>query len=145
MVKAFIDTNVLLDLILESRPENPEAKKVFAAARSGLFECCVSTQSIIDAEYTARKNRLNFEEFKSILQQLRTFVHIVAIDYIDLLWAESHHNGDFEDDAQYASAYNGVCDYFITRDQALLELNSPTCPLTVISPSDFVAAMERED
>ncbi len=83
-----------------------------------------------------------FEVFKSVLQQLRTFTKILSIEELDLLWAIEHHSGDFEDDAQYASAYNGVCDYFITRDKALLEQNSPLCPMTVISPSDFVAAME---
>lgn len=145
MVKAFIDTNVLLDLILESRPENPVANKLFSAAGSGLFECFLSTQSIIDANYTVRKCGMSFETFKSILQQLRTVVKILAIDELDMLWAVEHHSGDFEDDAQYASAYNGVCDFFITRDQALLKLNSPICPMTVITPSDFVAAMEAED
>lgn len=145
MVKAFVDTNVLLDLILESRPDNPVANKLFSAADAGLFQCHISSQSIIDANYTVRKSGMDFETFKSILQQLRSFVKILAIDYVDLLWAESHHSGDFEDDAQYASAYNGVCDYFITRDQALLKLNSPLCPMKVITPSDFVAAMEAED
>ncbi len=31
MVKAFIDTNVLLDLVLENRPENPIANQLFSA------------------------------------------------------------------------------------------------------------------
>lgn len=144
MVKAFIDTNVLLDLIVENRPENPVAKRLFSAADAGYFECCLSTQSIIDANYTATKCGVTFDVFKSTLQQLRSFIKILAIDELDLLWASEHHSGDFEDDAQYASAYNGVCDYFITRDKALLELNSPFCPMTVITPSDFVAAMEAE-
>ena len=142
MVKAFIDTNVLLDLVLENRPENPIANQLFSAASAGYFECCLSTQSIIDANYIAAKCGMAFEVFKSVLQQLRTFTKILSIEELDLLWAIEHHSGDFEDDAQYASAYNGVCDYFITRDKALLEQNSPLCPMTVISPSDFVAAME---
>lgn len=145
MVKAFIDTNVFLDLILENRPECPVARKVFSAARAGYFESCVSTQSIIDAAYTAKKSGMGFESFKSVLQHLLSFVKILAIDELDLLWAVSNHSGDFEDDAQYASAYNGVCDYFITRDVALLKLNTPICPMTVISPQDFVAAMEAGD
>ncbi|MBE6253745.1 MAG: PIN domain-containing protein [Bacteroidales bacterium] len=145
MVKAFIDTNVLMDLFLWDRPEKPVAKIVFSSAQAGLFQAHISSQSIIDTAYSAKKHGMDFETFKSILQQLRSFVKILAIDYVDLLWAESHHSGDFEDDAQYASAYNGVCDYFITRDQALLKLNSPLCPMKVITPSDFVAAMEAED
>jgi predicted nucleic acid-binding protein len=134
-----------MDLFLWDRPEKPVAKIVFSSAQAGLFQAHISSQSIIDTAYSAKKHGMDFETFKSILQQLRSFVKILAIDYVDLLWAESHHSGDFEDDAQYASAYNGVCDYFITRDQALLKLNSPLCPMKVITPSDFVAAMEAED
>ena len=40
-----------------------------------------------------------------------------------------------------ASAYNAVCDYFITRDKKLLRHNSKLCPMTVISPDDFVSMM----
>ena len=145
MVKAFIDTNVLMDLFLWDRPEKPVAKMVFSSAQAGVFEAYISTQSIIDTAYSAKKHGMTFETFKSILQQLRGFVKILAIEELELLWAVEHHSGDFENDAQYASAYNGVCDYFITRDQALLKLNSPICPMTVITPSDFVAAMEAED
>ena len=85
-----------------------------------------------------------FKDFKAILQSLRQFVKILAIDEIDLLWAIGNPTGDFEDDAQYGSAYNGVCDFFITRDNALFKLNSPFCPMTVMTPSEFVAEMERD-
>ena len=144
MVKAFIDTNVLMDLFLNDRPEKPVAERVFSAAKEGLFQAFITTQSIIDTAYSARKHGMVFKDFKAILQSLRQFVKILAIDEIDLLWAIGNPTGDFEDDAQYGSAYNGVCDFFITRDSALFKLNSPFCPMTVISPSDFVAAMESE-
>jgi len=143
MVKAFIDTNVLLDLILEGRGEKAAAEKVFSAAREGCYELYMTTQSIIDAAYSARKAGMGFEKFKALLQSLRTFVNILAIDEIDLMWAIGNPTGDFEDDAQYGSAYNGTCDFFITRDKALTHLNSPICPMTVLSPEAFVEAMER--
>ena len=141
-VKVFIDTNVLMDLFLNDRPEKPVAEKVFSGAKEGSYEAFITTQSIIDTSYSARKHGMSFNQFKRILQTLRSFVRILAIDEIDLLWAMGNPTGDFEDDAQYGSAYNGVCDYFITRDKALFNLNSPFCPMTVISPTDFVSAME---
>ena len=141
-MKVFIDTNVLMDLCLENRPEKPFAEKIFSAARASVFQLCITTQSIIDLAYCARKNGMDYESFKSLLQSLRSFVQILSIDDLDLLWALAHHSGDFEDDTQYASAYSGVCDFFITRDKALFDLNSPFCPLTVISPWDFLSALE---
>ena len=142
-VKAFIDTNVFLDWLLEDRPEKPMAKLLFAAASAGYFEACISTQSIIDAAYSAHKNGICFIDFKPKLQSLRSFIKILAIDELDLCWAMEHHTGDFEDDAQWASAYNNVCDYFITRDQKILSFNTSHCPMQAISPTAFVTAMQE--
>lgn len=142
MTKVFIDTGVLLDMFLEDRPNHQEAIIVFASAKAGIIDAYITTQSIIAAHYSAKRHGISFEDFSNVLQSLRSFVKILAIDEIDLLWAIGNPTGDFEDDAQYGSAYNGVCDYFITRDKALFNLNSPFCPMTVISPTDFVSAME---
>ena len=98
-VKAFIDTNVFLDWLLEDRPEKPMAKLLFAAASAGYFEACISTQSIIDAAYSAHKNGICFIDFKPKIQSLRSFIKILAIDELDLCWAMEHHTGDLEDDA----------------------------------------------
>ena len=144
MAKVFIDTNVLLDMLLEERPGNQIAKTLFGAAEAGVFEGYLTTQSIIDAHFIVRKHGMVFESFKKSIQSLRSFIKILAIDEIDLLWAIGNPTGDFEDDAQYGSAYNGVCDFFITRDNSLRKLNSPFCPMTVMTPSDFVEAMERD-
>ena len=143
-IKAFIDTNVLLDWLLKERPEKLLAEKLFSVARAGLFDAFISTQSIIDASYSAQKCGLDFASFKPALQSLRSFITVLAIDDIDLSWAVEHYTGDFEDDAQYASAYNNACDYFITRDNALFSLNTPFCPMKVISPEAFVSAMSPE-
>ena len=144
MAKVFIDTNVLLDMLLEERPGNQIAKTLFGAAEAGIFEGYLTTQSIIDAHFIVRKHGMVFEAFKKSIQSLRSFIKILAIDELDLLWAFGNPTGDFEDDAQYGSAYNGVCDFFITRDSALFQNNSPFCPMTVMSPADFVAEMERD-
>ena len=144
MVKAFIDTNVLMDLFLKDRPEKTLAEKVFSGAKEGRYQAFITTQSIIDTAYFSRKNGIKLDEFKTLLNTVRSFVKILAIDEIDLLWAIGNPTGDFEDDAQYGSAYNGVCDFFITRDNSLRKLNSPFCPMTVMTPSEFVEAMERD-
>ena len=140
-VKVAIDTNVLLDVLLETRPGHHLAQQVISAAEAGLFKAQISTQSILDAAYSARKGGVEYPTFKNILNGLRSFVEITAIDWLDLSWATEHYTGDLEDDAQYASAYNACCDYFITRDKALFCHNSPDNPMTVLTPEDFIASM----
>jgi predicted nucleic acid-binding protein len=140
-VRVALDTNVLIDLLLEGRPGKEAAQQIVSAAQSGAIEAQVSTQSIIDAAYTCRKQGANIEAFREAIRKMRTIVKISAIDWIDLAWALAHDSGDFEDDMQYASAYNSVCDYFITRDKALQQLNDPYIPMTVITPKEFVKKM----
>lgn len=144
-VKVALDTNVLMDLLLEGRPEKESAEQIVAAAEAGLIEAQVSTQSIIDAAFTCRKQGVNREAFRETINKLRTVIKISTIDWLDLSWALAHDSGDFEDDMQYASAYSSVCDFFITRDKNLFTYNEdPNTPMTVISSKDFVAKMTED-
>lgn len=140
--KVFIDTNVLLDYLLSRQPGANAATELLVAAQMGVVEALVSTQSILDAAYTARKSGLDFQTFKHVVSILKGALTFAAIDWIDLDWAMEHYTGDFEDDAQYASAYNSCCDYYITRDKKLLGKNSENSPLCVITAEDFVAQMK---
>lgn len=140
-MRVFIDTNVVMDWLLEDRPAKPFAKTIITAAEQHCFELIISTQSIIDTSYFSQKSGMPFERISDTLRYLYTFAKIVGIDSIDCLWAIDHYSGDFEDDMQYASAYSNVCDYFITHDKALFSLNDPNCPMTVITPEKFVEAM----
>lgn len=141
MIRVFIDTNILLDWLQPGRPDKEYAQAIISAAEGQAFDMYLSTQSIVDSAFISIKMGVSFETFGGALSYLRTFAHIVGIDDLDLSWALTHHSGDFEDDMQYASAYSNVCDFFITRDTELQKLNSPICPMTVITPADFVAAM----
>ena len=140
-MRAYIDTNILMDWLLEDRPCKQYAKVIITAAQEHQFQLTISSQSILDAAYLIRKTGLSFDSFRNSLDFLRSFARIVSIDELDLMWALAHYSGDFEDDAQYGSAYNSVCDFFITRDKKLMELNDPFNPMKVISPEDFVAQM----
>lgn len=140
-MKAFIDTNILLDWLFQDRPGHENSMAILSAAENGAFSLAVTTQSIIDAHYIACKNGWDYASFEKVVKHLRTFAEINAIDWLDLSWALAHYSGDFEDDAQYASAYNSVCDFFITRDKKIMGLNEKFNPMIVISPEEFVTQM----
>lgn len=144
-IKVALDTNVLLDVLLEGRPHKAEAEWILSAAEAKRFKAQITTQSIIDAAYTTRKQKMDTRTFVETMDRLRSIVQITAIDWLDLSWSISNpqyeSSGDFEDDAQIANAYNSLCDYFITRDKKLLDLNKEGCPLMIISPGSFIAEM----
>ena len=119
---------------------------ILSAVKQNLLEAQVSVQSLLDAYYTSEKYGIPFDIFRSFLSEIRRYMNWGTIDSLDLDWAMDNFTGDFEDDAQYACAYDGCCDYFITRDTKLLKRNTSGCPMKVISPEEFVARMtERQD
>ena len=138
--KVFFDTNVLLDLLLPERKSACVAA-ILSAVKMHKFEGQISTQSILDAKYSSRKQGIPFEWFKAFYEELRRFINFGEIDPMHLDWAFEHYSGDLEDDAQYASAYDACCDYFLTRDIQLQERNSELCPMTVITPEEFLSQM----
>lgn len=140
-MRVFVDTNILLDWLLKDRPCNDLAKVIFSAGKGEDIKLVISTQSILDAHYTSKKEGVSQEQFNEAINCLRSFVKIVGIDEIDLMWAMSYPGKDLEDDAQYASAYNAVCDLFITRDKEIQNRNSDYCPMSVMTPQEFVKAL----
>lgn len=140
LTKVFLDTNVLMDLLVSERNSVP-VNYILTAVSKHLLEAQISTQSIIDAYYSSQKYHVPFSAFRDFVEQIRRYVNFSWIDYRDIDWALENYSGDFEDDAQYACAYQGACDYFITRDKGLLSHNTPQSPLQIISPDDFVAQM----
>jgi len=138
--KVFLDTNVILDLIVSER-STKEVNCIFSAIKMHLIEAQVSVQSLLDAYYVSTKDKVPFEAFKAFLSEIRRYVNWSSVDGIDLDWAMNNYTGDLEDDAQYACAYDGCCDFFITRDKKLLNRNAPGCPMRVMSPEVFVSQM----
>lgn len=143
-MKVFLDTNILMDWYQAERPGNALAKTILSAAGKDTYDIILSTQSIVDGSYSLKKLGVSYQEFSDSLRHLRVVARIIGIDELDMLWALEHDSGDFEDNMQYACAYNNVCDYFITRDKRMYERNNPLCPMTVISPEEFVAAMKEK-
>lgn len=142
-IKVFFDTNVVLDLLIPGR-ECDFARAILSAVKAHRLEGQISTQSILDARYSSQKQGVPMEQFKLFYDDLRSYINIDSIDSLNLQWAFDNYKGDLEDDAQYACAYDGGCDYFLTRDKRMYERNNPLCPMTVISPEEFVAAMKEK-
>ena len=138
--KVFLDTNILLDLLMPIRGSK-EAEYILSAVRKHYLEGYVTTQSLLDAWYIARRSGVTYEVFSGFVQELRKFINFGEIDPMHLDWAFEHYSGDLEDDAQYASAYDACCDYFLTRDIQLQKRNSELCPMTVITPEELLSQM----
>ena len=142
--RVFLDTNVLLDTLLgNTRPAYVASTSILQAAKQGLLEVFITTQSIIDASYVcSRIPGYDDESFNNAIKELLSFANIDHINVFDLYRVLEARTGDFEDDAQFQHADSLGCDALITSDKAFRSSKRET-EMLFFSPEEFLARMSE--
>ena len=140
-LKAFLDTNVLVDILsADRRPSSDASDRIFQMARNGLCEAVITIQSIIDAAYIVRRSPDSVHALCRRVLQLRNFVNIDTLDFFDLQDALLHPSSDFEDDVQFYHAENAACDYLVTSDRKFKTRRGSTS-MKFCTPDEFIDIM----
>jgi predicted nucleic acid-binding protein len=129
-VKIFIDTNVLLDLILK-RDRHKESLTILDAIAEQKFEAVMLDISIINIDYIAKKQSTNIRQF---LHLINRYVQITGANNKDIEHALNLNKTDLEDSIQYIAANKHKCDIIITNDKKFFSEN-----IKKLSSSSFVA------
>lgn len=133
-MKVFLDTNVLLDIMTETRNNYIDSTSILRVADAGYIEAVISTQSILDAYYVAvDMAKTPLEVFKSSLNEILAAVDVVSIDRTNINAAIDSSNEDFEDAAQVACAEVAGCDFIISSDRKMKRDSS----ITVYTPGEL--------
>lgn len=122
--KVFLDTNVLLDCVVQGRGHSAASIKVLDFVRSHLLEAVVTTQSIVDMAYVDRSSP-SHEGFINFVSWMLGHVSVEQITSHDIKDAMFADGIDFEDNAQLAHAISSACNFFITSDKELLKATVP--------------------
>lgn len=141
--RAFLDTNVLLDVLCTpKRPSAEASATIFQAVRTGIFEGFITTQSLIDAAYILSRlsGRFDREAFGQCVLAMTNYLNINAINVFDIRNAIIRSDGDLEDDAQFAHAEALGCDAIITSGRSFRQLESDSGP-QFFTPESFVARL----
>lgn len=133
MKNLFIDTNVLLDLLME-RDGYQEAAIIMDMSGSTEFRLSVSVLSMSNIAYVLRKV-LNSDELYVALNKLSSFLHIVSVSSEDYFAAVKLRARDFEDALQYFCAKSSGCDCIITRNIKDFVISD----IPVVSSKNFLA------
>jgi predicted nucleic acid-binding protein len=123
-MRVLLDTNVLLDAILQRPPWHQEADAVLQAAALGEPECAVTTLSLATVFYVARKAVGDAKARAAVRKCLGAFV-ILAIDRQTLVDADTVAGSDFEDNILIAAAVKASLDAIVTRNVRI----SPARPI----------------
>jgi predicted nucleic acid-binding protein len=138
-MNVFIDTNVLMDVLLERRPFVVESRKVWFLAERGKVTGLVSALSFPNIYYVVRKT-LGGDTAASMMTLLRDTFTAVPLDEQILNQAIDAKFSDFEDAIQYYSALRADAECLLTRNVD----HFPDSGLRVIPPEEFLAAHSFE-
>jgi len=131
--KIFVDTNIVLDLLLMRKPHYKSAMQLFSFADRKELIICISALTFTTVHYILSK-QVGSEKAKNVLRQFKTLVTVLSIDdnIIDIALASAFR--DFEDSIQYYCAVLEGIAILLTRDiRDFREAN-----ISVMSVEDFL-------
>jgi predicted nucleic acid-binding protein len=114
--RVFIDTDVILDLLLARQPFFPAATRLFLLVQAEEIQGCVSPLIFSNLFYILRK-QMPAPAALSALRKLKLLTRVLPVDErtIDLALASSF--TDFEDAVQYYAASSCGVDAIVTRNK----------------------------
>jgi predicted nucleic acid-binding protein len=136
-MNVLLDTNVLLDSMLQRPPWHVEADSILLAAKNGILRVALTPLTVAHVFYFFRK-AVGSANARVEVRKLLTFSRILTIDLTPLLDADALAGSDFEDNIEIAAAATAGPDYIVTRNPA----DFAASPLPVISPADLVKIVQ---
>ena len=79
MMRAYIDTNILVDLVLARQEFLPDAQRVFALGYAGEVQLVVSALSYVNTIYLGRKYKYPMDQVYSKLRLIADFVDVADL------------------------------------------------------------------
>jgi len=134
MMRVFVDTNVLLDVLANREPFYKESATVWTLAEQGKVRGLVSTLSFSNIYYIVRRLKDRRAAFRAIILLRDTFTP-VACDEQVLNQAIDSGMKDLEDAIQYFSALRAEAASLVSRNPT----HFPRSTLAIVTPAEFVA------
>lgn len=132
--KILIDTNVLIDYLLEREPFFEDAKDVILSCADGKVKGCIAAHSIPNMFFILRKD-YSAKERREVLSNLCSIFDVEGIDKAKLLVRLTNEDfSDFEDCLQMECAKSYGADYIVTRNIS----DYSTSEIKAIMPKDYL-------
>ncbi|MGA7732425.1 MAG: PIN domain-containing protein [Chloroflexia bacterium] len=135
-MRVLLDTNVLLDVLLERPPFNSEAGVIWQLTTEARITAYVTSTTLTDIFYLGRKQLNRERAWEAVHLCLEAF-ELLPVDQKTVMMAVSLSGKDFEDNLQVACASIANLDAIITRDKAGFSFSS----VNALTPSDLIAQL----
>ena len=130
-----IDTNVILDVLLNREPFFQSSKAVLALCENRKVQGFVSASMITDIFYLTRKALHSLDDTYQVIDALLNTVSVLTVTNSDVLTALKTKARDFEDCLLAVCARSNRCDGIITRNKD----DFLTFGLSLYTPEEFLA------
>lgn len=133
-MKVFIDTNVLVDFLVNREPWAADAIEIFKLALESVIVLHTSSVSVVNCAFILR-SRYNFGDSSEVIIKTLKYLEVLPTTKANLLNALSSTWSDKEDAIQYFTASAAVgMDYIITRDKKGFAQSD----IPVLTPYQFI-------
>lgn len=133
-MKYLIDTNIILDVLLNRKPFCDNSAKVLNLSGQENIALYITASSITDIYYIANQTLRNKEAVKELLVKLLKIVFIAGVSEKEIRNALELPWKDFEDSVQYSVALLQKMDGIITRNPS----DYKKAEIKVYNPEDFL-------
>lgn len=133
-MKVLLDTNVILDFLLEREPFAYDAKRIVMEIENGTITGYLSPTSVTTLHYLIAKS-LSKKEADEIIFKLLQLFEISKMDKNILIEASLHNGTDYEDSVLYTSALFSGMKYIVTRDAKGFQ----NAKVKILTPAELVA------
>jgi predicted nucleic acid-binding protein len=132
-MKVLIDTNIILDVLLDRQPYSQDSAKIVVLSEKGIIESYVSASAITDIYYITQKTYKDTQTTIGLIKKIVQIVSIATITEDNICRALELEWTDFEDSVQYIVGESISADYLITRNACDFSNSS----IKIVTPSSF--------
>ena len=132
-MKAYVDTNVLVDLVLARKDFLSSAQRVFTLGYAREVSLVISSLSFVNTMFLAKRYGFQKEDVASRLHAIASFVKVADLrgrSVVELLYSDW---SDYEDATQYRCAKESNVDCIVTRNKKDFKLSD----IEVLTPDEF--------
>ncbi len=133
-LKILIDTNVIIDVLVNREPFVDSSSAVLKLCESNSFQGFITATTITDIYYVLQKSIADKSSLYNALEKLLTLVEVCDVTKQNIFNAMKLRESDFEDAIQSDCALIAGADYIITRNTK----DFKNSKVEAITPSDFL-------
>lgn len=136
MKNLFMDSDVILDLLLKREPHFISTAVLLEKAKSNEIKLFTSSVCAVNVHYILRKSYPT-DEIGLMLNKFFMYVGILTVDKDIIMLALNSHFRDFEDAVQYYAAIKNNLETILTRNTKDYKVDD----IPVMTPVEFLKAL----